>query len=204
MHVNRNDAYPEGTYDKDGNLVPLPDESEENTKARESVILYASGQSGNHPRDVFPDYDANDQSGDVTEEQAQVNDVFAQRPREVPQSEPDATRDDAKGGYAPTPQGAVPLNADVQDRTHARTINQPSDYDPGSHKDKDPKPKPEDDPDAVEGEDEVDEEAEEQAEENEAANPQNPPHNESPRDRREREKQEREKRERERRERRGR
>ena len=203
MHVNRNDAYPQATYDAEGKLVPLPDESEENTAAREAVVLYGAGHTNNHPRDVFPDYDPNTASGDEpTVAQTQVNDVFAQKGgarREGPgpsgqgvqgnmggpsgsqgaqaqggpsvgagrPSEPDATRDDGKGGSAKLPYGnkeyEVPVNADTQDDSHAEQVS-------------------EDDQDEIDDDDD------------DVADPKTPPHNESPRDRREREKREREER----------
>ena len=250
MHVNRNDAYPQATYDAEGKLVPLPDESEENTAAREAVVLYGAGHTNNHPRDVFPDYDPNTASGDEpTVAQTQVNDVFAQKGgarREGPgpsgqgvqgnmggpsgsqgaqaqggpsvgagrPSEPDATRDDGKGGSAKLPYGKkeyeVPVNAGEQDASHAHSVDSPQAYDPGSKKEQDQEGNPisEDDQDEIDdddddGEGEIDETPEEaikrakearRARENESASPRNPPDNESPRDRREREKREREER----------
>jgi hypothetical protein len=50
-------------YDAEGKLVPLENETEEDTLARESVILYATGQSANHPSEVFPDYELGDHPG---------------------------------------------------------------------------------------------------------------------------------------------
>ena len=55
-----NPNLPVAEYDAEGKLVPLENETEEDTLARESVILYATGQSANHPNTVFPEYEPND------------------------------------------------------------------------------------------------------------------------------------------------
>jgi hypothetical protein len=51
-------------YDRDGKIVPKEWEGEEDTMAREATILYATGQSRNHPSEVLPDYDPDSYPGD--------------------------------------------------------------------------------------------------------------------------------------------